>query len=157
MTAGGATVTFKTPVDNNTTYSANNGISLSGTTFGLATSGATAGSYGPSANATPGYGATFNVPYLTVDAYGRVTAISTKTVKIPASDNTNTTNTAGATNTSSKIFLVGATSQDPNPQTYSDDQVYVTNGQLDANKVRVAGAVTLEYNSTTKSLDFIFA
>ena len=57
----------------------------------LATSGATAGSYGPSANATPGYGATFNVPYITVDAKGRVTAISTKTVKIPASDNTNTT------------------------------------------------------------------
>ena len=59
----------------------------------LATSGATAGSYGPSANATPGYGATFNVPYITVDAKGRVTAISTKTVKIPASDNTNTTYT----------------------------------------------------------------
>ena len=59
----------------------------------LATSGATAGSYGPSANATPGYGSTFNVPYITVDAKGRVTAISTKTVKIPASDNTNTTYT----------------------------------------------------------------
>ena len=49
---------------------------------------ATAGSYGPSANATPGYGSTFNVPYLTVNAAGHVTAISTKTVKIPASDNT---------------------------------------------------------------------
>lgn len=57
----------------------------------LATSGATAGSYGPSANVTPGYGSTFNVPYITVDTKGRVTAISTKTVKIPASDNTNTT------------------------------------------------------------------
>ena len=56
----------------------------------LATSGATAGSYGPSANATPAYGATFNVPYITVDNKGRVTAASTKTVKIPASDNTDT-------------------------------------------------------------------
>lgn len=56
----------------------------------LATSGATAGSYGPSANAEPGYGSTFNVPYITVDNKGRVTAASTKTVKIPASDNTNT-------------------------------------------------------------------
>ena len=56
----------------------------------LATSGATAGSYGPSANATPGYGKTFSVPYITVDNKGRVTAASTKTVKIPASDNTDT-------------------------------------------------------------------
>lgn len=56
----------------------------------LATSGAIAGSYGPSANATPAYGATFNVPYITVDNKGRVTAASTKTVKIPASDNTDT-------------------------------------------------------------------
>ena len=71
--------------------------------------------------------------------------------------NTDTKNTAGSTDTSSKIFLVGATSQAANPQTYSDNQVYATNGQLDANKVRVAEAVTLEYNSTTKSLDFIFA
>ena len=54
----------------------------------LATSGATAGSYGPSANATPGYDKTFSVPYITVDNKGRVTAASTKTVKIPASDNT---------------------------------------------------------------------
>lgn len=56
----------------------------------LATSGAAAGSYGPSTNATPAYGATFNVPYITVDNKGRVTAASTKTVKIPASDNTDT-------------------------------------------------------------------
>ena len=54
----------------------------------LATSGATAGSYGPSANATPAYGAKFNVPYITIDNKGRVTAASTKTVTIPASDNT---------------------------------------------------------------------
>ena len=36
-----------------------------------------------------------------------------------------TKNTAGATDTSSKIFLVGATSQAANPQTYSHDTVYV--------------------------------
>ena len=57
-------------------------------TADIAASGVTAGSYGPSANATPAYGATFNVPYITVAADGRVTAASTKTVKIPASDNT---------------------------------------------------------------------
>ena len=72
-------------VPTNTTYSAGTGLSLSSNKFSLATSGATAGSYGPSANATPAHGATFNVPYITVDTYGRVTACSTKTVKIPTS------------------------------------------------------------------------
>lgn len=36
-----------------------------------------------------------------------------------------TKNTAGATDTSSKIFLVGATSQTANPQTYSQDTAFV--------------------------------
>ena len=63
-------------------------ITAKDTVYTHPTSGATAGSYGPSANATPGYGSSFNVPYLTVNAAGHVTAISTKTVTIPASDNT---------------------------------------------------------------------
>lgn len=42
-----------------------------------------------------------------------------------------TKNTAGATDTSSKIFLIGATSQGTNPQTYSQDTAYVgTDGHL---------------------------
>ena len=63
-------------------------IAAKDTVYTHPNSGATAGAYGPSANATPKYGETFNVPYLTVNAQGHVTAISTKTVKIPASDNT---------------------------------------------------------------------
>ena len=82
-TVSGDTGTF-TQQDNNTTYSAGTGLSLSSNKFSIANSGVTAGNYGPSANATPAYGATFNVPYISVDATGRVTAASTKTVKIPA-------------------------------------------------------------------------
>lgn len=42
-----------------------------------------------------------------------------------------TKNTAGSTDTSSKIFLIGATSQAANPQTYSHDTTYVgTDGCL---------------------------
>lgn len=42
-----------------------------------------------------------------------------------------TKNTAGSTDTSSKIFLIGATSQAANPQTYSHDTAYVgTDGCL---------------------------
>ena len=49
-----------------------------------------------------------------------------------------TKNTAGATNTSYKIFLVGATSQGANPQTYSHDTAYVgTDGYLYSNSEKV--------------------
>ena len=52
---------------------------------------------------------------------------------------TDTKNTAGSTDTSSKIFLIGATSQAANPQTYSDNEVYVTSGTLQT-KVTQASA-----------------
>lgn len=114
------TVTTVTPGTGLTTTNLNpgsNGDAITGSgTIGLANTAVTAGSYGPSANATPGYGNTFNVPYFTVDAQGRLTAASTKTVKIPASDNThytanlitgpanNSTSNAANTTTNS-IFL----------------------------------------------------
>lgn len=49
----------------------------------LANSGVTSGSYGPSANASPSHGGKFFVPYVTVDAKGRVTSASTKTITLP--------------------------------------------------------------------------
>ena len=62
----------------------------------LGDSGITAGSYGDTSNQTPSYGSTFNVPSITVNAKGIVTGISTHTVKIPASDNTNTAHSHSA-------------------------------------------------------------
>jgi len=51
-------------------------------------------------------------------------------VTITASD-TDTKNTAGSTDSSSKLFIIGATSQAANPQTYSQDTAYVgTDGHL---------------------------
>lgn len=70
---------------------------------------------------------------------------------------TDTKNTSGSTDTSSKIYLIGATSQATNPQTYSDNQVYALNGLLNGNKVSVSEKVTLEYNSDTSCLNFVFA
>lgn len=53
--------------------------------------------------------------------------------------NTNTTNTTGASNTSSKIFLIGATSQSSAVQTYSHDTAYVgTDGCLYSNNTKVS-------------------
>ena len=62
-----------------------------------------------------------------------------------------------STDTSNKIFLIGAETQGTGVSTYSDNQVYATNGQLDMNKARIAEHVTMQYNSTTEALDFVFA
>lgn len=53
-----------------------------------------------------------------------------KAVNITFTDN-DTKNTAGSTNSNSKLYLIGATSQAANPQTYSRAAVYVgTDGKL---------------------------
>ena len=53
-------------------------------------------------------------------------------------DSGNTKNTTGSTNTSSKIFLIGATSQADSPVTYSHDTAYVgTDGCLYSNSTKV--------------------
>lgn len=65
------------------------------------------------------------------------------TTGIITTQDTNTTNTTGSTNTSSKIFLVGATSQAASPVTYSHDTAYVgTDGCLYSNSTRVVSEVT---------------
>lgn len=56
----------------------------------LATSGVTAGSYGPTANVIGSDGATISVPQITVDAKGRVTSITNRTY---TSKDSNTTYT----------------------------------------------------------------
>lgn len=52
---------------------------------------------------------------------------------VPTDTNTDTKNTAGATASDSKLFLVGAASQGANPQTYSNANVYATAGRLYSN------------------------
>jgi hypothetical protein len=55
-----------------------------------------------------------------------------------APPNTDTKNTAGSTDTSNKLYLIGATSQATNPQTYSHDTAYVgTDGHLYSNNAKV--------------------
>ena len=64
---------------------------------------------------------------------------STSTLTIPSNPNTDTKNTAGSTDTSSKIYLIGATSQATNPQTYSHNTAYVgTDGCLYSNSTKVS-------------------
>lgn len=57
--------------------------------------------------------------------------------------------TVNATNTPTKIYLVGATAQSEKPQTFSNNEVYTQDGTLTTKKVRVGGgSATFEYNAT---------
>lgn len=73
-------------------------------------------------------------------------------------NSTDTKNTAGSTNSDSKLFLIGATSQATNPQTYSDSEVYTTNGTLTTNKVQVGnGTATMQYDNTNQCIRFVIS
>ena len=83
-------------------------------------------------------GSTVDVPYITYDAQGHITATGTHVHTVSTTD---TKNTAGSTDTSSKIYLIGATSQAANPQTYSHDTAYVgTDGCLYSGGTKVLTA-----------------
>jgi len=77
----------------------------------LADSGVGADSYGPSSDASPGHEGTFSVPYITVDAKGRVTAASTKTITLPSDSDTTynnaTQSAAGLMSAADKTKLDG--------------------------------------------------
>lgn len=85
------------------TQSSQAGWSVSTT---LASSGVTAGSYGPSSNASPAHSGTFSVPYFTVDSKGRVTAASTKTITLPADNNSDTKVTQAAAITTNGAYPI---------------------------------------------------
>lgn len=103
-----------------TEFSANKDVTLTGDVTGtasskagwsvattLANSGVTAGDYGPSADASPAHSGTFTVPSITVDAKGRVTAASTKTITLPSDNNTDTkvTQTVTTANSGYPVLL----------------------------------------------------
>lgn len=70
--------------------------------------------------------------------YENGTALSSKYQAKGTYSTSDTKNTAGSTNTSSKIFLIGATSQADNPQTYSNASCYASGGCLYSNGTKVA-------------------
>lgn len=69
---------------------------------------------------------------------------------------TDTKNTAGATDTGNKIYLVGATVQTANPQTFSDNEVFAQDGVLSSKSLVINNEAKIQYNSSKECLDFIF-
>lgn len=73
------------------------------------------------------------------------------TAALPQYIPTDTKNTAGATDTSDKIFLIGATAQTANPRTYSHDTAYVgADGCLYSGGAKVLTAHQSIYDLTIK-------
>ena len=82
------------------------------------------------------------------------------TFKTPPDNDTK--NTAGATSTDSKIYLIGATSTGTNPQTYGYNYLFAEKGALSAKTLNInAGTgdnqATLQWNSSLRAVEFVFA
>ena len=65
------------------------------------------------------------------------------TGKVPSEqlpEDADTKNTAGSTNTTDKLFIIGSKTQNNNPQTYSNVGCYVENGRIYSNSSVVVTA-----------------
>lgn len=107
-----------------------------------------AGSYGPSADASPAHGGTFKVPYVTVNAEGIVTGVADKTITLPPSGNTDTKvkqNLTGTTDTNKYPLLLkytGTATDSPSAESRYVAAVTIqpSTGTIEATKFK--GAVT---------------
>lgn len=107
-----------------------------------------AGSYGPSADASPAHGGTFKVPYVTVNAEGIVTGVADKTITLPASGNTDQKvkqNLTGTTDTNKYPLLLKYTATATDSPTQESRYIAAvtiqpSTGTVEATKFK--GAVT---------------
>lgn len=92
--------------DTNTTYSANNGLKMNGTTVQHNTTNPGTTAVGPTGNVSPAFGKSFTVPYFNTDTYGHVNSKASRTITLPS--NTATTSVAGLMSASDKKKLNNA-------------------------------------------------
>lgn len=97
---------------------------------------------GGTSDETPGYGGSFFVPYLSYDSNGHITAAGTKTVTIPASDNTNQTITA-KNGTASSVTTFGANAA---VEIAAGDNISITTS---TNKITIANTYSYTHPTYT--------
>ena len=157
-------ITLTMPSDNDTKYTAGNGlifnasnnkqfdvnpgtgITITDDKVALATSGVTAGSYGPASAASPAHGGTFTVPKITVDAYGRVTGSSDITITLPSDNDTKYYSGNGTTIGSGNKINVDTA----NGITITDDKVSLAASGVTAGSYGSASNQTPAYKGTFK-------
>ena len=174
LTTNGSATSWAT-VSGGTTYTDGTGISIDSNNAINHSNSVTAGTAGTSSATS---GSSLSVPYITYDSQGHITATGTHTHTVSGFSTTDTKYTAGSSNSTSKLYLVGATAQGTaasNAQaktTYSNSSVYTQNGYLYATTptssqndttvattafVKAQGYVTsaltnVSYNSSTQTL-----
>lgn len=110
-------------------------------------------SYGSTVTTASADGGTIKVTDVKYDAQGHITESTDRTITL-----SQIKNTAGSTNTSSKIFLIGATTQAANPQTYSDDKVFVEDGELSVRKLKITSTAGIKHIEFSRaSYNYIWA
>ena len=72
---------------------------------------------------------------LAIGSNGQFLSIADGIPKWVNNPNTDTKNTTGSTDSTEKLYLVGAKSQAANPQTYSSSKVYMTDGALTTSSI----------------------
>ena len=110
----------------------------------------TAKTYGNTSQQTPSHSGTFNIPYFTVDKYGRITAASTTTVKLPASGNTDTKVTSAANHYDPTTQTTSAFTSTASGNTLSFGGAVVTGFETDG-KGHVTKAITTKLPSNPNS------
>jgi len=109
-----------------TTYANGTGITIGTGNAINHSNSVTAGTAGTSSATS---GSTLAVPYVTYDAQGHVTASGTHTHTVTGFATTDTKDTCGAGNSTSKLFLVGRTAQSTGTSN-SNSSVYTQSGYL---------------------------
>lgn len=85
------------------------------------------------------YASAANTPTrLSIGSNGQFLSIADGIPKWVNNPNTDAKNTTGSTDSTEKLYLVGAKSQAANPQTYSNSKVYIQNNKLYSNGTEVS-------------------
>ena len=67
------------------------------------------------------------------------------------------TNEVDSTNSTSKLYLIGSTSQSTGVSTNANSNVYATNGAFHSTSSTIGEHCTLQWNSTDNCIDFVFS
>ena len=106
---------------------------------------------GPTSNQTGSRGSTFNIPKITLDEAGHVTGISSITVSLPSSDNTDEKVKQNSSTTSAAYKLLMTTTASPTSGNTYETNYATTLSYNPSTKVLTNGTITLTSASSTSA------
>lgn len=139
-TTKGGTTSTSSVVVNNVGYATNAGSANTATKATQDASGNVIASYYLPKSNVKSKGSATNPVYFDADGVATATTYQLNASVPSNAIFTDTKNTAGATNSTSKLYLIGVTEQTANPQTYSNGNVYVENGTLYAQNMIIGSS-----------------